>query len=52
MNEHISGKVVVITGACSGLGDATARHLAALGAHVVLGARRQKWLEALAAQEF
>lgn len=36
----IHGKVVAITGASSGIGEATARHLAALGAPVVLGARR------------
>jgi NADP-dependent 3-hydroxy acid dehydrogenase YdfG len=40
MHTNIEGKVVVITGASSGLGEATARHLAALGASVVLGARR------------
>jgi len=45
MTQNIEGKVVVITGASSGLGEATARHLAALGAKLVLGARR---LEALA----
>ena len=38
--ENIKGKVVVITGASSGLGESTARHLASLGASVVLGARR------------
>ena len=48
MNENIQGKVVVITGASSGMGDATARHLSALGAAVVLGARRADRLEALA----
>lgn len=36
----ISGKVVVIAGASSGLGEATARYLAERGATVVLGARR------------
>ena len=36
----ITGKVVAITGASSGIGEATARELAARGAAVVLGARR------------
>lgn len=38
--ENIKGKVVAITGASSGIGEAIARHLASLGAKVVLGARR------------
>jgi NADP-dependent 3-hydroxy acid dehydrogenase YdfG len=45
---NIAGKVVVITGASSGLGEATARHLSALGAPVALGARRLERLTALA----
>lgn len=49
MQQEIKDKVVVITGASSGLGEATARHLAALGARVVLGARRLQRLEAIAA---
>jgi NADP-dependent 3-hydroxy acid dehydrogenase YdfG len=47
--SSISGKVVAITGASSGLGEATARHLAALGAKVVLGARRTDRLKAIVA---
>ncbi len=34
----IDGKVVVITGASSGIGETTALHLAQCGAKVVLGA--------------
>lgn len=44
----IKDKVVVITGASSGLGAETARHLTALGAKVILGARRLDRLESLA----
>lgn len=46
--SHIQGKVVLITGASSGIGEAAARLIAAKGAHVVLGARRVDRLEALA----
>jgi NADP-dependent 3-hydroxy acid dehydrogenase YdfG len=45
--RNIEGKVVVITGASSGLGETTARHLANLGATVVLGARRKNRLDAI-----
>lgn len=48
MFENIDGKVVVITGASSGLGEAAARHLAAHGAKLVLGARRLERLSLLA----
>jgi NADP-dependent 3-hydroxy acid dehydrogenase YdfG len=47
MSSNIEGKVVVITGASSGLGEATARHLAGEGAKLVLGARRLDRLQAL-----
>lgn len=47
MSRNIEGKVVVITGASSGLGESTARHLAKLGAIVVLGARRKDRLDAI-----
>jgi len=48
MHHNIEGKVVVITGASSGLGEATARLLSAQGASVVLGARRIDRLRVLA----
>lgn len=49
MNSNsMKGKIIVITGASSGLGAETARHLAALGAFVALGARRADRIESLA----
>jgi NADP-dependent 3-hydroxy acid dehydrogenase YdfG len=46
-NNKIEGKVVVITGASSGLGESTAWLLSAQGASVVLGARRVDRLRSL-----
>ena len=48
MTTGIEGKVVVITGASSGLGEATARHLVQHGAKLVLGVRRIDRLQKLA----
>jgi NADP-dependent 3-hydroxy acid dehydrogenase YdfG len=48
MSNNIEGKVVVITGASSGLGEATARLLSSQGAIVALGARRIDRIESLA----
>ncbi|WOD09683.1 SDR family oxidoreductase [Pseudomonas sp. NyZ704] len=50
MNSNIQGKVILITGASSGIGEAAARLLAQKGAKVVLGARRTGRLERLVAE--
>jgi NADP-dependent 3-hydroxy acid dehydrogenase YdfG len=48
--DGIEGKVVAITGASSGIGEATARLLAQGGAKVVMGARRTERLDDIARQ--
>jgi hypothetical protein len=48
--DNITGKTIVITGASSGLGETTARHLASKGANVVLGARREEQLKQITSE--
>jgi NAD(P)-dependent dehydrogenase (short-subunit alcohol dehydrogenase family) len=45
----LSGRVALITGASRGIGEATARLLAAHGAHVVISSRKQEDLDKVAA---
>lgn len=48
MDNNIEGKIIIITGASSGLGEAAASHLSKQGATVVLAARRADRIELLA----
>lgn len=50
MTDNIKDKVIVITGASSGMGEAAARHLAQKGAKVVMAARRADRIDALASE--
>lgn len=47
MDKPLSGKLAIVTGASSGIGAATAEHLASMGAAVVVSARRKEKLDTL-----
>ncbi|MGB1580269.1 MAG: SDR family NAD(P)-dependent oxidoreductase, partial [Nevskiales bacterium] len=49
-NMNLNGKTIVITGASSGIGEAAAKKLAALGAKIVLVARREDELQRVASE--
>ena len=50
MANELAGKVAAVTGASSGIGEATAEALASAGATVAIGARREDRLESLASR--
>ena len=48
MGHYLQNRVVVITGASSGIGKAMAREYAKMGAKVVMAARREEELKRIA----
>lgn len=50
VQDNVKGKVAIVTGASSGIGESMARHLAARGAKVVLAARRTDRLDKVVAE--
>ena len=50
MKNTLNGKVVVVTGASSGIGEAMAREYAKMGAKVVMAARREEELKRIASE--
>jgi meso-butanediol dehydrogenase/(S,S)-butanediol dehydrogenase/diacetyl reductase len=50
MGERFKNKIVIVTGAASGIGEATARRFSAEGAMVVLVDRQREELEKVAAE--
>lgn len=52
MNAHqpLAGRIAIVTGASSGIGEAIARDLVAAGARIIINARRQERLQTLASE--
>ena len=50
MNKFLNNKIIVVTGASSGIGEAMAREYAKAGAKVMMAARREEELKRIAAE--